>query len=227
LLLSVIIPALNEAAGIATCLKQFGDEVDVEVLVLDGGSTDRTGEVVAESGLGTLVPSPGPGRARQMNHGAASAAGEVFLFLHADTLLPPNGLELIRATMRDPAVVGGRFSLSLPDGGLLFRLIGRLSTLRSRHLGITYGDQAIFVERGAFEAAGGFPIKRIFEDSELCTKLSRAGRFVLLDAAVRTSARRWRRSGILRTILLMWGLRALYIFSVSDDRLSRWYRDVR
>ena len=227
MLLSVIIPALNEAAGIAKCLKQFEGEDGVEVLVLDGGSMDRTGEVVTELGLGRLVPCPGPGRARQMNHGAACATGGVFLFLHADTLLPPNGLELIRATMSDPAVVGGRFSLSLSDGGLVFRLVGWLSTLRSRHLGITYGDQAIFVERRAFEAAGGFPIKRIFEDSELCRQLSRAGRFVLLDAVVRTSARRWRRSGVLRTILLMWGLRVLYLFSVPDDRLSRWYRDVR
>ncbi len=227
MLISVIIPVVDEATVIGACLRQFNGVADVEVLVVDGGSTDGTRCVAAATGVGRWLSCPERGRARQMNFGAASSLGEGLLFLHADTLLPPCGLDLIRSSLANPETAGGRFRLRLSESGLIYRLIGWLSTLRSRFLGITYGDQAIFARRGTFRAVGGFPDRLIFEDSELATQLSGHGRFVLLDAVVRTSARRWRRSGILRTILLMYGLRFLYALSVSDSRLSRWHRNVR
>jgi hypothetical protein len=162
-----------------------------------------------------------------MNRGAGDASGDVLLFLHADTILPGNGLDLIREALDDPEVVGGRFQLGLSEGGWPFRLIALLSTLRSRFLGITYGDQGIFVRRSAFEQVNGYPPIRVFEDSEFCSKVSALGAFTLLDASVHSSTRRWRRWGILGTVAWMWILRILYLCSVSPARLSRLYRDVR
>lgn len=224
---SVIIPVVNEAETIASCLAQFEGRQDVEVVVVDGGSTDGTQAAVEASGLARMVVSPRAGRAAQMNYGASVTRGEVLLFLHADTHLPPGGLGMIADSAADPDVVGGRFRLGLSEDTWTFRAIAFLSTLRSRYLGITYGDQGIFARRSAFDAVGGFPARQIFEDSEFCSALSRQGRFVMLDGCVRSSTRRWRKWGVWRTVARMWALRVLYIFSVSDDRLSRWYRDVR
>lgn len=193
----------------------------------DGGSTDGTREAVCAHDLARLIVCEDAGRASQMNQGASAASGDVLLFLHADTCLPAGGLDLIAESLDDPEVVGGRFRLGLSEGGWPFRLIASLSTLRSRFLGITYGDQGIFVRRSAFEMLNGFPPIQIFEDSEFCSALSALGRFALLDARVCSSTRRWRRWGILRTVLWMWMLRILYLCSVPHRRLSRIYRDVR
>lgn len=224
--LSVIIPVLNEASELPGCLKQFGPDPDVEVIVVDGGSVDATPSCVLESGVGVWEESPEQGRGAQMNHGAALASGDVFLFLHADTRLPAGWSDAVRASISGGSV-GGRFRLRLGDPGVLFRCIGVMSTWRSKVLGITYGDQAIYVRRKAFDAVGGFPGRRIFEDSEFCTALASIGRFDLLDSSVVTSARRWRKGGVMGVIARMWLLRLLYACSVPDHRLGRLYRDVR
>lgn len=225
--ISVVIPVLNEAASIGQCLVQFEGADGVEVLVVDGGSTDQTQAAVTASGIGRWIASPDAGRAAQMNFGARQASGEVLLFLHADTLLPEQGLTLIRQVMADAEVVGGRFQLGLSERTPAFRLIAFFSTLRSKYLGITYGDQAIFVRRVVFEAVGGYPPLKLFEDSEFCKAVARLGRFVMLNASVCSSTRRWRQWGIWRTVFWMWALRMLLVCSVSDERLSRWYRAVR
>ena len=222
--ISVVVPVWNEEASIGTCLAQFRDQEDVEVLVVDGGSTDATQAAV---GAEQWVPASVSGRAAQMNYGAKRASGEVLLFLHADTFVPEEGLGLIREALADPEVVGGRFRLGLSEYSFAFRLIAWASTLRSKYLGITYGDQGIFVRRSAFDAVGGYPPLKLFEDSGFCSRLAKCGRFVMLNASVRSSTRRWRRRGLLRTVLWMWVLRFLYMCSVSDARLSRWYRAVR
>ncbi len=225
--ISVIVPAVNEAETIGGCLAQFRDAGGVEVVVVDGGSSDGTKEAVKASGVAGWLASPQKGRAFQMNYGAAATSGEVLLFLHADTHLPGDGLKLIADSMTDPEVVGGRFRLGLSEDTWMFRLIALFSTFRSRYLGITYGDQGIYVRRSVFDRMGGFPALEIFEDSEFCSAASRLGRFVMLDAPVCSSTRRWRRWGVFGTVVRMWALRLLYICSVSDDRLSRRYRDVR
>ena len=227
MLISVVIPVLNETETIGSCLRQFEREGDVEVIIVDGGSTDGSREIAEALGIGKWIACPDTGRAVQMNHGASVSKGYGLLFLHADTILPPCALDRIRESLRDPEVAGGRFSLGFGDGNFVYALVGMLSTLRSRFLNITYGDQGIFARRSVFRDVGGFPGRRIFEDSEFCEKLSRIGKLVLLPDRVRTSTRRWRRSGFVKTVVLMWGLRLLNAMSVPDSHLSRCYRDLR
>ena len=154
--ISVIIPVLNEEAVIGSCLTQFCGVEDVELIVVDGGSTDGTQQVVEARGDVQWVQAGKAGRALQMNAGAERATGDVFLFLHADTFLPPDGVMLIRDSLCVPGVVGGRFQLGLSEKTIGFRLVAFLSTLRSRYLGITYGDQGIYVRRETFDALGDF-----------------------------------------------------------------------
>jgi rSAM/selenodomain-associated transferase 2 len=225
--ISVIIPVLDEEASIGAGLAQFQSDADVELIVVDGGSRDATRKVVDALGQVRWVQAPDTGRAHQMNAGAKEATGDVFLFLHADTFLPEDGLGLIRKSLVNTQVVGGRFQLGLSEDTIGFRLVALFSTLRSRYLGITYGDQGIYVRREVFESVGGFPQLRLFEDSEFCKRVKGLGKFVMLNARVCTSTRRWRKWGIARTMMWMWMLRLLYVCSVSDQTLSRWYRAVR
>lgn len=222
--ISVIIPVLNEEAVIGACLAQFCGVEDVELIVVDGGSTDDTQEVVEALGRAQWVQVGKAGRALQMNAGVERATGDVFLFLHADTFLPSDGLMLIRDSLRVFGVVGGRFRLGLSEETIGFRLVAFFSTLRSRYLGITYGDQGIYIRRETFNAVGGFPPLQLFEDSEFCARVARMGKFVMLNARVCSSTRRWRKWGFVRTVVEMWVLRILYACSVSDVTLSRWYR---
>ncbi|MYC16310.1 MAG: glycosyltransferase [Gemmatimonadetes bacterium] len=222
--ISVIIPVLNEEAVIGACLAQFCGVEDVELIVVDGGSTDDTQEVVEALGRAQWVQVGKAGRALQMNAGVERATGDVFLFLHADTFLPSDGLMLIRDSLRVSSVVGGRFRLELSEKTIGFRLVAFFSTLRSRYLGITYGDQGIYIRRETFNAVGGFPPLQLFEDSEFCARVALMGKFVMLNARVCSSTRRWRKWGFVRTVVEMWVLRILYACSVSDVTLSRWYR---
>jgi rSAM/selenodomain-associated transferase 2 len=158
-----------------------------------------------------------------MNAGAAAATGDIFLFLHADTRLPPEGAAAVRDALRDPRVAGGRFDVRLDSEHVLLRAVEGMMNLRSRWTGICTGDQAIFVRRSAFEALGGYAEIPLMEDVEFTRRLKRRGRLAALRLRVTTSARKWERDGILRTILLMWALRLLDFVGVSPARLHRWY----
>lgn len=227
MLISVIIPALNEADSIQACLAQFKDQDDLEVLVVDGGSTDCTPSLVEALGVGTCLTAAESGRASQMNFGAQHATGDVLLFLHADTFLPQDGFDLIRRALVSGDVLGGCFELGLAETSLGFRLIAYMSTLRSRYLGVTYGDQGIFVRRDVFDVVGGYPLLQLFEDSEFCNLVARRGKFLMLPAQVCSATRRWRKWGVVRTVIWMWLLRVLFACGVSDKTLCRWYRAVR
>jgi rSAM/selenodomain-associated transferase 2 len=193
-----------------------------EIVLVDGGSTDATAAVAARFPRVRLLASS-RGRARQMNAGARAARGDVLLFLHADTLLPDGALAAVEAAARDPGVVAGRFDVRFDNPRLLFRMVAWFMNHRSRWSGISTGDQAIFVCREPFEALGGYPDMPLMEDVELCRRLKRRGQMAPLRMVVTTSARKWEREGAVRTILLMWALRFLYMVGVPPVRLHSWY----
>ena len=223
--MSVIIPALDEAAQIAAAIESARAASVGEVIVVDGGSGDAT--VDRARVAGATVITAARGRARQMNAGAAVATGEVLLFLHADTRLPPGFDAAVDAALADPAVVGGRFDLRLEPGSPFLDLTAALINLRSRLTGIATGDQALFVRRTVFEAMGGFEDIPLMEDVAFTRALKGRGRVARLRARVTTSARRWQRDGPLHTVLLMWWLRFLYWRGVPPAELKRRYADTR
>ena len=155
------------------------------------------------------------------------ARGEVLLFLHADTRLPETALDDIRAAMCDPHIAGGRFDVKLEGAGWLLKLIGHMISLRSRLSRVATGDQAIFIRREIFNNLGGYPEIPLMEDVALSRALKRAGQVACLKSRVTTSARRWQKEGVWRTIFKMWLLKSLYLLGVSPFRLKRFYGDGR
>ena len=221
--LSVVIPALDEAANLTRLLPDLERACPgAEVLVVDGGSRDGTAAVVAGR-PGARLLAGARGRARQMNAGARAAAGDVLLFLHADTRLPDGAASAIEGALVDPSVVGGRFDVRFDSSRHLMKMVAWFMNARSRATSICTGDQAIFVRRSAFEAVGGYPDIPLMEDIELSRRLKARGRLAALRARVTTSARKWEREGPLRTIGLMWTLRLLHFLGVAPARLHRWY----
>jgi rSAM/selenodomain-associated transferase 2 len=162
-----------------------------------------------------------------MNAGAKVSQGDALAFVHADTLVPATFAADIAAALSDPAVVGGRFDVELDSSALLYRIIGAMISIRSRLSRTGTGDQAIFVRRDVFERLGGFPEIELCEDLEFSRRLKRAGRVACLRSRVTTSARRWNRDGLARTVLRMWMIRAMYLLGVSPARLKRMYADTR
>ncbi|MGH3054187.1 MAG: TIGR04283 family arsenosugar biosynthesis glycosyltransferase, partial [Gaiellaceae bacterium] len=167
------------------------------------------------------------GRARQMNAGAAQACGDILLFLHADTLVPAGFAGAVTAACAAPGIVGGRFDVRLEPSSPLIHLTGELINRRSRLTHVSTGDQAIFIRREAFEQLGGYADIPLMEDIDLSKRMKRVGTIACLRQRVTTSARRWQKNGVVRTILLMWSLRALYFFGVSPARLQRVYAHTR
>jgi len=221
--ISIILPALNEAEGIAAALTGLASlrNHGHEVIVVDGGSSDGTPALAR--GAADRVFSAPRGRASQMNAGAAPASGEVLLFLHADTRLPENADARILQGLAASGRAWGRFDVRIEGGSRLLPLIAFFMNLRSRATGIATGDQAIFVRRDAFQGVGGFPPLELMEDIALSRLLKRISwPLRLADKAV-TSGRRWERHGVLRTVLLMGWLRLAFFFGAAPAKLARLY----
>ncbi len=217
---SVIIPALNEAANIAAAIDGAWRAGAREVIVVDGGSGDGTLEIAA--GQSCLALSSARGRAVQQNVGARQASGDVLLFLHADTWLAAGGVGQIVEAVREAHVIAGAFRQCITAAGVLYRLLERGNALRARW-GRPYGDQGIFVRRDVFERVGGFPEVRLLEDVLLSRQLRRVGRLVLLPGPLHVSARRWQRHGVVRQTLRNWRILAAARLGVSPDRLAGLY----
>ncbi|HVA68293.1 MAG TPA: TIGR04283 family arsenosugar biosynthesis glycosyltransferase [Candidatus Binataceae bacterium] len=224
--LSVVVPMLNEAAAIAATLAAIRSGAPgAEIIVVDGGSADSS-RARARPLCDRLIETT-RGRARQMNAGAVSADGDALAFVHADTAVPRSFGADIEAALEDARVVGGRLDLELDDPALVFRIIGKMISLRSRISRTGTGDQAIFVRRATFERMGGYREIELCEDLDFARRMKRLGRVACVRSRVITSARRWKANGIARTIFRMWLIRLGFLAGVSPARLSRLYRDTR
>jgi len=225
-MVSIIIPVLNEEE----CIEEFLSHLhrftgEAEIILVDGGSEDRTVEIASRFDYVTII-SGKRGRARQMNFGVKVANGDILLFLHADTYLPDNAINAVEKIVRDGAD-GGCFSLKIDSPRLPLRIASQLITHRTKMTNIATGDQAIFVRRKIFDELVGYADMPLMEDLDFTRRLKRVGTFVELDLKVSTSARRWEKWGVYKTILLMWCLRILYYIGIPPERLAKFYRDVR
>jgi rSAM/selenodomain-associated transferase 2 len=233
--LSIVIPVLNEADILGETLECLRGH-SVEIIVVDGGSTDDTVEIARQYTSRVLI-SP-RGRGLQQDTGARQSHGSVLLFLHADTRLPATYERLIYQALESPRVVFGAFRLRIePTGNALayavhpsspvLEVIAFMANLRSRFLRLPYGDQAIFVRRDAYFQVGGFQDWPLMEDVDLVRRLNRSGGFKLALGSVRTSGRRWKRENWLFTTLRNWHLVTRYYLGVRPHILSRHYPDAR
>lgn len=230
--IAVIIPTLNEERALPRTLLSLRQLRFDECVLVDGGSRDQTVSI-AQNQLHGLSQQPAKvmtseqGRAKQMNAGVEETRSDVLLFLHADTILPPETRHEINQVLEDPKYVGGRFDVRFEDDRGWAWLISRLMNWRSRWSGIATGDQAIFVRRVVFEDLGGFADVPLMEDIELTQRLKHVGSVAALRTKVTTSFRRWEQQGAFRTIAQMWLLRFLYWIGIHPKTLHQLYVAIR
>ncbi|MEH1873411.1 TIGR04283 family arsenosugar biosynthesis glycosyltransferase [Nostoc sp.] len=220
--ITIIIPTLNEAGNIKKAIATTQPGINIEVIVVDGGSSDDT--VAIAQSLNVKVISSSPGRAAQMNTGAVAATGEILLFLHADTCLPTGFDDMVRTALQQPGTVAGAFKLRIDASLLSLRWVEWGINVRSHFYQMPYGDQAIFLTKAVYQQIGGFPQLPIMEDFELMRRLKRIGRIVIIPTPVVTSARRWLQKGVFKTTLLNQIVIIAYLLGVSPERICRWYR---
>jgi rSAM/selenodomain-associated transferase 2 len=227
--ISVIIPALNESEAIhaaISSIKTAADDVPFEIIVVDGDAAGSTIQHISDAEV-IIIISP-RGRAVQMNAGATRASGDVLLFLHADTVLPPKALASIVEALSDKCFIGGAFDLAIQNRRFNFRAISKAASFKHRLTRVPFGDQAIFLRRNCFDALGGYPEIPLMEDVALMKRIKQqGGRIVILSQAVKTSPRKWESEGVLYTIFRNWAVQALYLFGVPAERLVQYYYKVK
>ena len=221
--LSIVIPALNEASNIVVTLAplQAMRSRGVEVILVDGGSTDATKLFAAP--LADRMIDSSKGRAKQMNAGAKVAAGDTLLFLHADSRLPVDADRLLLDALQSTSRQWGRFDVSIEGSHFFLPAIAWFMNHRSRLTGIATGDQGLFMTRASFTAAGEFADIPLMEDVAICAALKNGGAPICLKQRITTSGRRWEKHGVWRTILLMWRVRLAYFFGADPVNLHRVY----
>jgi rSAM/selenodomain-associated transferase 2 len=219
--ISVLVPTLNEQEHLPTTLARVELRPGDELIVIDGGSTDATMAIARQ--FTPAVFGSSRGRAQQMNYGVRQAHGDILLFLHADTLLPPGGLEAVRTVMQSPQVVGGAFRLAFLPVTPALQVIAWGTNLRTRFGKLPYGDQALFVRREIFDAIGGYADVSFMEDVQFVQALRQHGTLAIVAAPVHTSGRRWLHDGVVYTTVRNNVLMALYFCGVPPATLQRWY----
>lgn len=224
--ISVIIPVLRESEGVNRVISAIPLQSQGglhELIIVDGDPSGDTIKTIEDPRIITTIAKQG--RASQMNHGASLATGDILLFLHADTLLPPDAFPLIRNALADLSVVGGCFNLGVASDRVLFRVTERYVACRTRLTRIPFGDQAIFIRKTYFDTIGGYRDIPIMEDVDLMRSIrKRGGRISIIPTRVMTSARRWEREGIVFATLRNWSLQTLYCWGVPPEKLARFYR---
>lgn len=224
--ISIIIPVLNEGSIIDRTLSALRMDQGEELIVVDGGSTDDTIKIASR--YTEKVYQFSKGRARQMNHGAENAEGDILLFLHADCKLPTGAFTLIRNTLKNDNVSFGAFDITYPNGSICLRVVSFFANLRSRITSIAYGDQGIFLRKETFLSVGGFPEIPLMEDIEISRRLKKLGKAKFLNPPITVSPRRFEKEGIVYTVLRDWRLALSYtIFKTPPEKLIKHYRDVR
>ncbi len=221
--ISIVIPTINEVGSIAASIESATSAGAQQIIVVDGGSTDRTVAVARQAGASDVVQSD-PGRGVQLNRGAALASGELILFLHADNQL---GAECLVQLCEQPNVVWGGFEQQIDAPQRIYRAIEWGNAWRVSCRGIPFGDQAVFVRREAFHRQGGFAAIPFLEDLEFALRMRRIAKPVLLEGPVRISAHRWQQLGVLRQTIRNWMIQAAFASGVSAERLARFYRRSR
>lgn len=197
-----------------------------ELIVVDGGSTDRTVSVAYKYTDKVYVTKRG--RGHQMNFGAERASGDILLFLHADCTLPEEGFGIIRNVLKDNRISAGAFDLSIIHPKLRFRIIEFGANLRSHITSIPYGDQGLFMKREVFDQLGGFADIPLMEDIEISRRLKKMGRIIFIRPPIKTSPRRWLKEGPVFTTLRDWAIAVSFaFFKVSPYRLMKYYKDIR
>lgn len=225
--ISTIIPVFHEEGLIneaVDALYKLAFHGRLEIIVVDGDPEENTLKAIEDHRVARVRSDKG--RGKQMNTGALVANGEILLFLHADTKLPPDGLNRICSVMRDEGCAGGSFDLGIDSDKRCFRLIERVACLRSRLTRMPYGDQGIFLRRDYFLGLGGFRELPLMEDVHLMRRVRRSGgKIHIMRDKVKTSARRWEKEGVFYCTLRNWILTLLYLLGVSPERLARFYHD--
>ena len=223
---SIIIPVLHEAPGINDLighLRELEAAETSELIVVDGSTAGDTLEAIADGDVCRL--SSPPGRAKQMNAGAAVAAGDILIFLHADTYLPAAALPMVDQVMQEAMYMGGAFDLAISSRRWIYRLIAAGASLRSRLTRIPYGDQAIFLRKNVFRRLGGYPEIPIMEDVAIMRRIRKSGgRIYIIPRCVVTSPRRWEQEGVFYGTLRNWFLLIAYHLGASPEKLARYYK---
>jgi len=221
--IAIIVPVLNEAENLPALINQLSklNQSEVEIIIVDGGSTDTTLKLLANMNLSAI--SAPRGRANQMNAGALHSHANILMFLHADTELPANAVKAVEAAIKEGAF-WGRFNVRISGKHPMFKIIAMMMNWRSRLTGMVTGDQVIFIRRELFNAVDGFPEQPLMEDIEISKRLRKISRPACLPETVITSGRRWQKHGVWKTILLMWRLRFAYWRGVPASELAEYYR---
>lgn len=224
-MVTIIVPIYNEERVLSKNIVYFNNLArQTELLFVDGGSTDRSVEIVSR--IGSLLHS-GNGRSLQMNKGGFSAKGDILFFMHVDTIISPDTLLAIEVAINEKGFIGGCLTQRIDRDAFIYRLIEKQGNTRARIYKIFYGDQGIFVKRDVFEKMGGFPEVPIMEDVLFTQQLRKIGQTVILPDRIMISARRWEKKGLIRTMLLYNLIIILFWLKVPLHKIKQFYEDIR